>query len=93
MEKLVRRFLKIALFTGIFVLSIRYVHTYPVPMPADQLRVLPAICDALDVRDPDDVYIPAMLFLELLATIAAYVAIIRLLGRFNARTTNRPYSS
>lgn len=93
MEKLACRFLKIALFVGRFILSIRYIHTYPVPMPANQLSVLLAICDRFDVRDPDDVYIPAMLFLELLTTIAAYAAIIRLLGRFDARMKNGSHAS
>ena len=86
MEKLAHRSFKFALFLSIFVLSIRYVHTYPIPMPADQFRILLAICDRLNVRDPDDVYIPAMLFLELLTTIAAYVAVMRLLCHFKTRT-------
>lgn len=30
---LVRRLFKVALFVGLFCLSVPYVHTYPIPMP------------------------------------------------------------
>ncbi len=85
MAKLVCRFLKLTLFIGLFAISVRYVHTYPVPMPEDQLKVLLVICDRLDVRDPDDIYIPTMLLLELLATIACYAVLMRVLSRINRR--------
>jgi hypothetical protein len=77
MATLARRLFKTVLFFGLFLLSVRYVHTYPFPMPQEQLRILLAICDAMDIRDPDDLYIPAMLVLELLTTIAAYILIIK----------------
>lgn len=77
MEILVRRAAKATLFTVLLFLSVRYVHTYPWPMPDHHVRVLLAISDRLGVHDPDDIYIPAMMVLELIAAIVAYVLVIR----------------
>lgn len=77
MATLARRLMKTVLFVGLFLLSVRYVHTYPVPMPESQLAVLLSICDRVEIRDPDDLYIPVMLILELLTTVAAYVLILK----------------
>ena len=85
MATLARRLLKTVLFFGLFFLSVGYVHTYPVPMTEEQLEILLSICDALKIRDPDDLYIPAMLALEILTTIVAYLLIIKLWRLFKAR--------
>jgi hypothetical protein len=78
MATLARRVLKTVLFVGLFLLSVRYVHTYPVPMAESQLAVLLSISNRVGIRDPDDLYIPVMLILELLTTVAAYVLILKL---------------
>jgi hypothetical protein len=78
MATLVRRIAKTLLFVGLFLLSVRYVHTYPMPMPDSQLHVWLLAARRLGISDPDDLYIPVMLVIELIATIAAYVLIVRL---------------
>jgi hypothetical protein len=78
MATLARRLFKFVLFIGLFCLSVRYVHTYPVPMPANQLHVLWVASDWLGIRDPDDLYIPAMLVCDLIVTVLAYIAIVKL---------------
>jgi hypothetical protein len=85
MATLARRLSKTLLFVGLFLLSVRYVHTYPVPMPESQLAVLLSISHSMGIRDPDDLYIPVMLILELLTTIAAYVLIFKFWRFFNTR--------
>jgi hypothetical protein len=77
MAALARRVAKTLLFVGLFLLSVRYVHTYPWPMPESQLHVWLLVANRLGVHDPDDVYIPTMLVIELIVTIAAYVLILK----------------
>jgi len=78
MAILARRLGKTLLFVGLFFLSIRYVHTYPVRMPESQLDVWLSAANRLGIRDPDDLYIPVMLMIELIASIAAYALVLRL---------------
>lgn len=74
---LVRRCLKTILFMGLFYLSARYIHTYPNPMPANQLRILWAITDAFNASDPEIVYMFLMLTLDLITTIVTYRLIMK----------------
>jgi heme/copper-type cytochrome/quinol oxidase subunit 2 len=67
-----------ALLIGLFFLSVRYVHTYPWPMPESQLVFWLSAAGRLGIHDPDDIYIPAMMIIELIVTVVAYVAIIKL---------------
>jgi hypothetical protein len=78
MGTLARRIAKTLLFVGLFLLSVRYVHTYPVPMPENQLEVWISVANGLGFHDPDDLYIPIMLVIELIAAIVAYVLILGL---------------
>lgn len=83
-----RKLMKAVLFIGLFLLSIRYIHMYPVPMTETQLVVWYSISDRLGIRDPEDLYISVMLILELLATVAAYVLILK-----SWRFLRRPHST
>ncbi|AIN15255.1 hypothetical protein B7R74_07330 [Yersinia pseudotuberculosis] len=85
MATLARRLFKTLLFVGLLLLSIRYVHTYPVPMPADQLALLFTLSEKLGIRDPDDLYIPVMMIVDLIAAIIAYVLIMKLWHLFDAK--------
>ncbi|MBB5460762.1 hypothetical protein [Paraburkholderia sp. Cpub6] len=78
MATLVRRLFKVALFVGLFCLSVPYVHTYPIPMPERQALAWLHAANRLGIRDPDDLYIPVMLLADLLVATLAYVVIIRL---------------
>ncbi|MBB5496636.1 hypothetical protein [Paraburkholderia sp. MM5384-R2] len=78
MATLVRRLFKVALFVGLFCLSVPYVHTFPIPMPERQAFAWLHAANRLGIRDPDDLYIPVMLLADLLVATLAYVVIIRL---------------
>ena len=78
MASLTRRLLKVALFVGLFCLSVPYVHTYPVPMPESQALAWLHVANRLGIRDPDDLYIPLVLLTNLLVTTLAYMAIMKL---------------
>jgi len=78
MATVVRRISKVLLFIGLFILSVKYVHTYPQPMTAHQLDVLLRICEKLGIHDPDDFYIPAMRVAELAVTIIVYASMMRI---------------
>ncbi len=83
MATLARRIFKTLLFTTLFFLSVRYVHTYPFPMPKEQVTLLFKLSAALGIRDPDDLYISSMLIIELITTIAAYILIMKMWRRYN----------
>ncbi|OAJ54152.1 hypothetical protein A6V36_17895 [Paraburkholderia ginsengiterrae] len=78
MATLVRKVFKCFLFIGLLILSVRYVHTYPQPMTENQLHWLLVICQKLGIHDPDNLYIPAMMVLEVIAAIMAYLLIMKL---------------
>ena len=82
MATLARRLFKAVLFISLFVLSIRYVHTYPWPMPESHALAWLSIANRFGLHDPDDVYIPAMLALELICTVLVYAAIMALWRRY-----------
>jgi hypothetical protein len=82
MATLARRLFKLALFVGLFLLSVRYVHTYPMPMPESQLSTWLSVANGIGIRDPDDLYIPVMIVVELIVTLLVYMAIVRLWRRY-----------
>ncbi|CAB3793525.1 hypothetical protein LMG28688_03729 [Paraburkholderia caffeinitolerans] len=84
MATLVRWLFKTILFIGLFLLSVRYVHTYPLPMPENQLSAWLSTANRIGIRDPDDLYIPVMLVIEFIVALLAYTAIIKLWRRYNA---------
>lgn len=81
MAKLARRILRLMLFAGLLCLSVRYVHTYPIPMTQDQQQDLIVISERLGVRDAEALYIFTMCFIDLVATLLAYGMIVKLLRR------------
>ena len=87
MATLARRTFKVALFIGLFCLAVPYVHTYPIPMPERQALAWLHIANRVGIRDPDDLYIPLMLFGDLIATVLAYMALMRLWRHFRGRKT------
>ncbi|MBN3806623.1 hypothetical protein GXB81_26760 [Paraburkholderia sp. Ac-20336] len=85
MAILVRRLFKIALFIGLFLLSVRYVHTYPWPMPESQALRWLSIANGFGLHDPDDVYIPVMVAIELIVAVVVYMAIMRLWRHYRTK--------
>lgn len=72
MATLAHRALRLVLFIGLFILSVRYIHTYPIPMTQDQQQDLIVISGKLGVRDAEALYIFTMCFIDLIASILAY---------------------
>lgn len=89
MRTFVRRTLKVTakffLFVGLFVLSMRFIHTYPLPMPPDQQHQLFAISQKLGIRDPDDFYLSAVSIVNLIAATIEYALSIRLWRKLEIR--------
>ncbi|MBC8721589.1 hypothetical protein F6X37_08300 [Paraburkholderia sp. 31.1] len=86
MTTLARRLCKVALFIGLFLVSARSVHTYPWPMPERQALAWLSIANGFGLHDPDDIYIPAMVVIELLVTVLAYMGIMRLWRKYRRRS-------
>nr|WP_244102401.1 hypothetical protein [Burkholderia ambifaria] len=88
MTFLTRRLFKVALFVGLFCLSVPYVHTYPVPMPESQALAWLHVANRLGIRDPDDLYIPLVPLTNLLVATLAYMAIMRLWRHYRGRKSH-----
>jgi hypothetical protein len=73
----VRGVLKILLFLGLYALTLRFVHTYPIPMPPDQQHVLLTLSRKLGVRDPDDLYVYTFAVVDLIIATVVYMTVMR----------------
>ncbi|MGN6087134.1 hypothetical protein [Trinickia sp.] len=69
---------KALLFVVLFVFSMRFVHTYPLPMPPDQQQKLFLISQELEIRDPDDLYLSAVAIVNLIVASMEYVLIAKI---------------
>lgn len=69
---------KVSLFLGLFLLSMRLIHTYPLPMPPEHQRILFALSQELGVRDPDDLYISTVAIVNLFAAAVEYRLLMKL---------------
>ncbi|MCC8395530.1 hypothetical protein LJ656_23370 [Paraburkholderia sp. MMS20-SJTR3] len=77
MAKPVRKLFKAGLFVGLFCLAVRYVHTYPVPMPDRQVATLLDISDWLGISDPEALYIYGFTTVDLILAVFAWFYLIR----------------
>lgn len=80
---------RVVLFIGLFLISIRFIHTYPQPMPFDQLQKLYAISEKLSIRDPGDLYVSALLIVNICAAAVEYKLLILLWGKYRRRRGTR----
>lgn len=82
MATFVRNFMKIItrifVFVGIYILTLRFVHTWPLPMPADQQHMLFMLSRRLGIRDPDDLYIGGFALVDLIIAVVVYRAVMKL---------------
>jgi len=65
------------LFIGLFLVSMRFIHTYPLPMPVNQQHYLIAISEIFGVRDYDGFYLSAVTLINLIAACIEYALIMR----------------
>jgi hypothetical protein len=88
MATLARRVFKILLFIGLFLASMRFVHTYPLPMPADQQAYLIEISETFGVKDYEGFYLSAVTIVNLIVAIVLYVMTMKIWRRY--RSKRRP---
>lgn len=69
---------KVAFFVVLFVLSVRFIHTYPLPMPPDHQHKLSMLSQRMGIIDPGNLYVSAVGIVNLIAATVEY----RLLMRF-----------
>ncbi|KVS10443.1 hypothetical protein [Burkholderia multivorans] len=84
MATLARRLFKVALFIGLFCVAVRYVHTYPWPMPESQSLIWWRASRWVGIRDPEDLYLLVWVTIDLIVAALAYAAILKL-WRHNRR--------
>jgi hypothetical protein len=85
MAILVRSFIKGLLFFVLFLLALKFVHTYPMPMTDEQVAWWLAMSRRLGIRDPDDLWMPATLIVDLIVTVSIYIGITRLWKTLRAK--------
>ncbi|EDZ99393.1 conserved hypothetical protein [Burkholderia sp. H160] len=78
MAILARRVFKVALFLGLFVLSIHNVRPYPYPWTESQTRAWLHASQWLGIPDPEDLFFLVWVTIQLIVAALAYVAIIKL---------------
>ncbi|MBN3801594.1 hypothetical protein GXB81_00765 [Paraburkholderia sp. Ac-20336] len=78
MATLARRLFKVALFFGLFFLSILYVGPYHYDWSESEARAWWNASEWLGIRDPDDLFVTVWITIELIVAVLAYVVIIRL---------------
>jgi hypothetical protein len=80
--------IKMFLFIGLFVLSMRFIHTYPLPMPHDQQHQLITLSRKLGIRDSDDLYLSAVAIGNLVIATIEYVLIVTLWRHYWTKRRN-----
>ncbi|MGF6264844.1 hypothetical protein [Paraburkholderia youngii] len=85
MAILARRVFKVALFIGLFYLSLLYVRPYPYEWTESESRAWFAASSRLGVRDPEDLYYLVWVTIELIAAALAYMAIMKLWRRYRTK--------
>jgi hypothetical protein len=80
MEVLVRSLtvvFKVLPFLGLYALTLRIAHTYPLPMSLEQQHMLFTLSRKLGVRDPEDLYLYTFAVVDLIIAALLYMAIVR----------------
>ncbi|MBC8736509.1 hypothetical protein F6X40_06660 [Paraburkholderia sp. UCT31] len=85
MATLARRLFKVALFFGLFLLSIRYVHPYPYPLTESEALAWWRASRWLGIRDPDDLFFMVWVTIELIVAALAYVTIMKLWRHYRTK--------
>jgi hypothetical protein len=76
MAALARRLAKAALFACLFLVSMRYIHTYPLPITVDQQQRLIDIAAIFGVVDTEGFYLSVVTIVNLLAAATEYWVIM-----------------
>jgi hypothetical protein len=85
MAILARRTIKGLLFVGIFILSMKFIHTYPVPMTNDQVEWWFVFSEKFGVDDVEGFWLSVTTLADLIVTIFIYVGALKLWKNLLAR--------
>lgn len=88
MAILARRLCKLFIFVALFLLTVRYVHTYPLPMTLEQQHILIGIADKLGVTDYELLYIGTMTAIDLIVAIVLYVLAMKMWRIFRTNSAS-----
>jgi hypothetical protein len=81
MQALAHKACKVLLFLALLILAVLFLHTYPYPMPAEQLEYWFHAANCLGIANPEDLYFPTMWVIDLIAATVAYRVIIKLCSK------------
>ncbi|WP_414445250.1 hypothetical protein [Burkholderia sp. 22PA0106] len=82
MATLARSAFKVLLFVGLFAVSMRFVHTYPLPMTTSQQQRLLEISETFGARDPEGFYLSVVAVINLMLAAIEYSLIGTLWRRY-----------
>ena len=85
MAILVRKVVKGLLFVSLFLLSIRYVHTYPLPMPNDQVEWWFVFSDKFGIDDVEGFCLSVTTLTDLIVSIFVYLGVLKLWKNLQTR--------
>ncbi|EDZ98511.1 conserved hypothetical protein [Burkholderia sp. H160] len=85
MATLARRVFKVALFIGLFYLSLLYVRPYPYEWTESESRAWSRASHWLGIHDPEDLYYVVWVTIELIVAALAYAAIMKLWRWYRSR--------
>jgi hypothetical protein len=74
----VRRVVKGMLFVGLFILSMKFVHTYPVPMTNDQVEWWFVFSEKFGIGDVEGFWLSVTALADLIVTIFLYLGVLKL---------------
>jgi len=82
MATLARSAFKVLLFVGLFAVSMRFVHTYPLPMTTSQQQCLLEISEKFGVSDPEGFYLSVVAVVNLMLAAIEYWLMGKLWRRY-----------
>ncbi|TDY44476.1 hypothetical protein BX592_116124 [Paraburkholderia rhizosphaerae] len=84
------RMLKGSLFVGLFILSLKVVRTYPIPMTGEQVEWWLCLSEKLDISDLENIWVPVTCLADLIIAFFLYIGVIKLWKTLQTkRRTNR----
>lgn len=82
---LVRKVVKGLLFVSLFLPSIRYVHTYPLPMPNDQVEWWFVFSEKFGIDDVEGFCLSVTTLADLIVSLFVYLGVLKLWKNLQTR--------
>lgn len=90
MQALARKACKVLLFLTLLIVAVLFLHTYPYPMPAEQLEYWSHAANYLGIANPENLYFPTMWAIDIIAATVVYHVIIKLCSKSPTSATRVP---